>query len=153
MVMTGKSPDFPRKVPSIGVVEKKLKEMVISYKKQRVDEGEIYIDQLFFHDLDGFMIEICNCDVLPVIPIAGDMVRSCSRFRVPGAEPPTRVNLGTTNAIDRSGSSFPAEHQRHHGGIGANNDEGWNTYKGKHTRKSESRFDNRSILYGVGVGG
>ncbi|KAK1414299.1 hypothetical protein QVD17_30043 [Tagetes erecta] len=71
---------------SIGVVEKKLKEMVISYKKQRVDEGEIYIDQLFFHDLDGFMIEICNCDVLPVIPIARDMVRSCLRFHVPGVE-------------------------------------------------------------------
>ncbi|KAI3712056.1 hypothetical protein L1987_70605 [Smallanthus sonchifolius] len=58
---------------SIGFVEKKLKEMVIEYKRQRVEEGGIYVDQLFFHDPDGFMIEICNCDVLPVIPIAGKM--------------------------------------------------------------------------------
>ncbi|KAM0033402.1 putative glyoxalase/Bleomycin resistance protein/Dihydroxybiphenyl dioxygenase [Helianthus debilis subsp. tardiflorus] len=64
---------------SMGTVEKKLKEMEIVYKRQRVEEGGIYVDQLFFHDPDGFMIEICNCDNLPVIPIAGEMVRSCSR--------------------------------------------------------------------------
>ncbi|KAJ0755422.1 putative glyoxalase/Bleomycin resistance protein/Dihydroxybiphenyl dioxygenase [Helianthus annuus] len=63
----------------MGTVEKKLKEMEIVYKRQRVEEGGIYVDQLFFHDPDGFMIEICNCDNLPVIPIAGEMVRSCSR--------------------------------------------------------------------------
>nr|GFA09666.1 metallothiol transferase FosB [Tanacetum cinerariifolium] len=61
-------------------VEKKLKEMGITYKRQRVEEGGIYVDQLFFHDPDGFMIEICNCDNLPVIPLAGEMVRSCSRL-------------------------------------------------------------------------
>ncbi|KAJ0724788.1 putative glyoxalase/Bleomycin resistance protein/Dihydroxybiphenyl dioxygenase [Helianthus annuus] len=70
---------------SIGFVEKKLKEMMIKYTRQRVEEGGIYVDQLFFHDPDGFMIEICNCDILPVIPIAGDMVRSCSRV-VPAVE-------------------------------------------------------------------
>ncbi|KAD4889248.1 hypothetical protein E3N88_21321 [Mikania micrantha] len=65
---------------SMGMVEKKLKEMGIVYKRQQVEEGGIYVDQLFFHDPDGFMIEICNCDNLPVIPIAGEMVRSsCSR--------------------------------------------------------------------------
>ncbi|KAK1414300.1 hypothetical protein QVD17_30044 [Tagetes erecta] len=60
---------------SIEVVEKKLEETRINYKKQRVEEGGINIDQLFFHDPDGFMIEICNCEVLPIIPIAGYMVR------------------------------------------------------------------------------
>ncbi|GJW07406.1 lactoylglutathione lyase [Tanacetum coccineum] len=67
-------------VESMGAVEKKLKEMGITYKRQRVEEGGIYVDQLFFHDPDGFMIEICNCDNLPVIPLAGEMVRSCSRL-------------------------------------------------------------------------
>ncbi|KAJ0621684.1 hypothetical protein HanRHA438_Chr01g0010771 [Helianthus annuus] len=38
--------------------------------------------RLFFHDPDGFMIEICNCDNLPVVPIAGEMVRSCSRLNL-----------------------------------------------------------------------
>ncbi|KAK4795994.1 hypothetical protein SAY86_028320 [Trapa natans] len=27
---------------------------------------------------DGFMIEICNCDSLPVIPLAAEMAPSCS---------------------------------------------------------------------------
>ncbi|KNA15128.1 hypothetical protein SOVF_101080 [Spinacia oleracea] len=63
---------------SMGAVEKKLKEMEIKHVRARVEEGGIYVDQLFFHDPDGFMIEICNCDNLPVIPIGGELVRSCS---------------------------------------------------------------------------
>ncbi|GAB2228176.1 hypothetical protein Droror1_Dr00010006 [Drosera rotundifolia] len=68
---------------SMGTVEKKLKDMSIEYLRQRVEEGGIYVDQLFFHDPDGFMIEICNCDNLPVIPLAGSGVaRSCSRVNL-----------------------------------------------------------------------
>ncbi|KAE9467809.1 hypothetical protein C3L33_00327, partial [Rhododendron williamsianum] len=67
---------------SIGAVEKKLKEMGIEYMRQQVEEGGIYVDQLFFHDPDGFMIEICNCDNLPIIPLAGEMARSCSRVNL-----------------------------------------------------------------------
>uniref|UniRef100_A0A5B7C105 Putative Lactoylglutathione lyase / glyoxalase I family protein n=1 Tax=Davidia involucrata TaxID=16924 RepID=A0A5B7C105_DAVIN len=67
---------------SMGAVEKLLKEMGIDYVRQQVEEGGIYVDQLFFHDPDGFMIEICNCDNLPVIPIAGEMARSCSRLNL-----------------------------------------------------------------------
>lgn len=62
------------------MVEKKLKEMEIKFVNSRVEEGGIYVDQLFFHDPDGFMIEICNCDDLPMIPLPADpTVRSCSR--------------------------------------------------------------------------
>lgn len=65
---------------SMAMVEKKLKEMEIKYVNSRVEEGGIYVDQLFFHDPDGFMIEICNCDDLPMIPLPADpTVRSCSR--------------------------------------------------------------------------
>jgi len=67
---------------SMGAVEKKLKDMGIDYVRQRVEEGGIYVDQLFFHDPDGFMIEICNCDNIPMIPLAGEMVRSCSRLNL-----------------------------------------------------------------------
>ncbi|KAF7147497.1 hypothetical protein RHSIM_Rhsim03G0241800 [Rhododendron simsii] len=63
---------------NMGAVEKKLKEMDIDYLKSRVEEGGIYVDQLFFHDPNGSMIEICNCDNLPVVPLSGDTVRSCS---------------------------------------------------------------------------
>ncbi|XP_062149520.1 glyoxylase I 4-like [Alnus glutinosa] len=54
---------------SMATVEKKLTEMKIEYVKSRVEECGIYVDQLFFHDPDGTMIEICNCDNLPVIPL------------------------------------------------------------------------------------
>lgn len=66
----------------MGAVEKKLKEMGIKYVRQRVEENGIFVDQIFFHDPDGFMIEICNCDNLPVIPLAGELVRSCSRLNL-----------------------------------------------------------------------
>ncbi|KAF8389095.1 hypothetical protein HHK36_025780 [Tetracentron sinense] len=64
---------------SMVAVGRKLKEMDIEYVQQRVeDSGGVSVDQLFFHDPDGFMIEICNCDNLPVIPLVGEAVRSCS---------------------------------------------------------------------------
>ncbi|KAJ9163126.1 hypothetical protein P3X46_022828 [Hevea brasiliensis] len=63
---------------NMAIVEKKLKDMKIEYVKGKVEEGGMHVDQLFFHDPDGFMIEICNCDVLLVIPLAGDAILSCS---------------------------------------------------------------------------
>ncbi|KAF8726021.1 hypothetical protein HU200_020605 [Digitaria exilis] len=59
---------------SMAAVERRLKEMGIPYVVRCVEEGGINVDQIFFHDPDGFMIEICNCDNLPVVPIAGDRV-------------------------------------------------------------------------------
>ncbi|KAL8138681.1 hypothetical protein V2J09_004682 [Rumex salicifolius] len=67
---------------SMGAVQDKLEEMGIKYKRAQVKEGGINIDQLFFHDPDGFMIEICDCDNLPVIPLAGEIARSCSRVNL-----------------------------------------------------------------------
>ncbi|KAF3328530.1 Glyoxalase/Bleomycin resistance protein/Dioxygenase superfamily [Carex littledalei] len=66
---------------SMYLVEKQLKEMDIPHVKCRVEESGIYVDQLFFHDPDGFMIEICNCDHIPVIPLViGEPVASvCKR--------------------------------------------------------------------------
>ncbi|KAF8393237.1 hypothetical protein HHK36_021478 [Tetracentron sinense] len=66
---------------SMVALERKLKEMGIEYVQRRVEEGGIFVEQMFFHDPDGFMIEICNCDNLPVIPIIGEAVRSCSRMQ------------------------------------------------------------------------
>jgi hypothetical protein len=61
-------------------VERRLKEMGIPYVQRCVEEGGINVDQIFFHDPDGFMIEICNCDNLPVIPLAGAVqLGSCKR--------------------------------------------------------------------------
>ncbi|KAL8224007.1 hypothetical protein R6Q57_019482 [Mikania cordata] len=51
------------------LIIKKLEEMGIKYVTAVVKEGGVEVNQLFFHDPDGYMIEICNCHVLPVLPI------------------------------------------------------------------------------------
>ena len=66
---------------SMVAVERRLKELGIPYIQRCVEEGGIYVDQIFFHDPDGFMIEICNCDKLPVVPLAGQnfAMAACKR--------------------------------------------------------------------------
>ncbi|KAL0384609.1 UNVERIFIED_CONTAM: hypothetical protein Sradi_2855200 [Sesamum radiatum] len=64
-----------------------LEEMKIEYVKAVVREGGIIVDQIFFHDPDGYMIEICNCQNLPVLPLS-----SCPLKKMPA---PTNVNLTT----------------------------------------------------------
>lgn len=52
------------------LVMQKLEEMNIEYVTAAVEEGGITVDQLFFHDPDGYMVEICNCQNLPVLPLS-----------------------------------------------------------------------------------
>ncbi|KDP43609.1 hypothetical protein JCGZ_16896 [Jatropha curcas] len=54
----------------IEAMEKRLKEFNVKYMKRTVDEHGTKIDQLFFNDPDGFMIEICNCENLKLVPAA-----------------------------------------------------------------------------------
>ncbi|XP_076952791.1 glyoxylase I 4-like [Bidens hawaiensis] len=54
---------------NMDLIIKKLEEMGIKYVTAVVKEGGVEVDQLFFHDPDGYMIEICNCHVLPMLPI------------------------------------------------------------------------------------
>jgi hypothetical protein len=54
---------------SMEAVQRRLKELGVRYVQRRVEEGGIYVDQLFFHDPDGFMVEVCTCDNLPVVPL------------------------------------------------------------------------------------
>ncbi|PKA53848.1 hypothetical protein AXF42_Ash011328 [Apostasia shenzhenica] len=54
---------------SMAAVEKQLEEMGVRFVRRTVEEGGIFVDQIFFHDPDGFMIEICNCENFPVIPL------------------------------------------------------------------------------------
>ena len=51
-------------------LEQKLKDLNIKYKKRTLkdEENRTAIDQLFFNDPDGFMIEICNCENLKLVP-------------------------------------------------------------------------------------
>lgn len=58
---------------------KRLEEMDIKYMKRTVGEGDSgAIDQLFFKDPDGFMVEICNCENIKLVP-----QRSIHRIKLP----------------------------------------------------------------------
>ncbi|CAN6185481.1 unnamed protein product [Urochloa humidicola] len=73
----------------MGVMERRLKDMRIRYMKRTINEEEgSPIDQLFFKDPDGFMIEICNCENLELVP-AGAL----GRLRLPRDRhnPPVRM--------------------------------------------------------------
>lgn len=56
--------------PDIVSVEKNLQELKIKYEKRVVEDEGLFVNQLFFHDPDGYMVEICNCENLPVIPLS-----------------------------------------------------------------------------------
>lgn len=51
-------------------LKRKLEEMGIQYVTAIVEEGGILVDQIFFHDPDGYMVEICNCENIPILPLS-----------------------------------------------------------------------------------
>ncbi|KAJ7953093.1 metallothiol transferase FosB-like [Quillaja saponaria] len=54
----------------IGLVKIKLQEMGMRFVTAVVEERGIKVDQIFFHDPDGYMIEICNCENIPILPLS-----------------------------------------------------------------------------------
>lgn len=54
----------------VELVKRKLDGMGMKYVTAVVEDGGIKVDQVFFHDPDGYMIEICNCDNLPPLPLS-----------------------------------------------------------------------------------
>lgn len=70
----------------------KLEKMNIEYVTAVVKDGSITVDQLFFHDPDGHMIEICNCQNIPILPLSSSCpVRLPSRIEF---APPLSVDSG-----------------------------------------------------------
>jgi hypothetical protein len=78
-------------------VEKDLQERNIKCTRQVVEEGGIMVDQLFFHDPDGFMIEVCNCEKLPVVPLSTS-VASCALRRCASSTMPTIITTPTSSS-------------------------------------------------------
>ncbi|KAK9125206.1 hypothetical protein Scep_014052 [Stephania cephalantha] len=90
-------------VEDMAAVERKLKQFAIRYIKPTVgadddddddDDGDessggSAVDQLFFNDPDGYMIEMCNCENLKLVP-AG----SAGRIKLPfdRHNPPIEIN-------------------------------------------------------------
>ena len=54
----------------MALMKARLSDMNLELVTTKVWDGETAaVEQLFFHDPDGNMIEICNCENLPVVPI------------------------------------------------------------------------------------
>ncbi|KAF7809679.1 metallothiol transferase FosB-like [Senna tora] len=62
----------------VGVVKRRLEEMGMRYVTAVVEEEGSRVDQVFFHDPDGYMIELCNCENIPILPISSS---SSSSFK------------------------------------------------------------------------
>lgn len=69
-------------------VELRLKEWNIKYVREKVEEAGIIVSQIFFHDPDNNMIEICNCDCLPVVPLL-----AASASTAPSQQPSSQCSL------------------------------------------------------------
>ena len=54
----------------VELVKKRLEEKGMRYVTALVEDEGIKVDQVFFHDPDGYMIELCNCENIPIIPIS-----------------------------------------------------------------------------------
>lgn len=54
----------------VGMVKRRLEEMGMRYVTAVVEEAGTKVDQVFFHDPDSYMIEICNCDKIPILPLS-----------------------------------------------------------------------------------
>ncbi|KAJ4845461.1 hypothetical protein Tsubulata_042722 [Turnera subulata] len=57
----------------VGLVKRRLQDMGMRYVTAVVEEEGVKVDQVFFHDPDGYMVELCNCDNIPILPLS-----SCS---------------------------------------------------------------------------
>ncbi|EXC35390.1 hypothetical protein L484_026715 [Morus notabilis] len=55
----------------VGLVKRRLQEMGMRYVTALVEADDgIKVDQVFFHDPDGYMIELCNCENIPILPLS-----------------------------------------------------------------------------------
>ncbi|KAL6780895.1 hypothetical protein ACKKBG_A08915 [Auxenochlorella protothecoides x Auxenochlorella symbiontica] len=55
----------------LDTVERQLDDFRIKYVVQRCCEDGVEMRQLFFHDPDNHMIEVCNCDEFPLCLLEG----------------------------------------------------------------------------------
>ncbi|KAK8511510.1 hypothetical protein V6N12_038113 [Hibiscus sabdariffa] len=57
----------------VGLVKRRLEDMGMKYVTAVVEDEGNSVDQVFFHDPDGYMVELCNCENIPILPLS-----SCS---------------------------------------------------------------------------
>ncbi|XP_051123699.1 glyoxylase I 4 isoform X2 [Andrographis paniculata] len=89
---------------------RKLKNQGVNYLKRTVgdeEDGVPVIDQLFFNDPDGFMIEICNCENMKLRPRS-----SMGKIKLPSDKHNPPVELGNQNVGDYSRTRYQIARHR-----------------------------------------
>ncbi|OIT05526.1 hypothetical protein A4A49_07955 [Nicotiana attenuata] len=64
----------------MNLIIQRLDEMKIEYVTATVKEGGVTVDQLIFHDPDGNMIEICNCQNIPILPLSSCPLKKFNKY-------------------------------------------------------------------------
>ncbi|KAK9284952.1 hypothetical protein L1049_024134 [Liquidambar formosana] len=54
----------------VGLVKRRLQDMGMKYVTAVVEDEGNKVDQVFFHDPDGYMVELCNCENIPIVPMS-----------------------------------------------------------------------------------
>lgn len=85
--------------PNMSLIIAKLKEMEIEFVTAVVKEGGVVVDQLFFHDPDGYMIEICNCQNLPILPISSCPLKKSAMPTIIANEPTKPLSYGECSFV------------------------------------------------------
>ncbi|OMO84602.1 hypothetical protein COLO4_21955 [Corchorus olitorius] len=60
----------------VGLVKRRLQDMGMKYVTAVVEDEGNRVDQVFFHDPDGYMIELCNCENIPILPLSSCTFKS-----------------------------------------------------------------------------
>jgi hypothetical protein len=48
---------------------RRLGALGVPFVRERVQDGGVVVEQLFFHTPDNLVIEVCNCESLPIRPL------------------------------------------------------------------------------------
>eukprot|EP00252_Welwitschia_mirabilis_P015725 TRINITY_DN3482_c0_g1_i4.p1 TRINITY_DN3482_c0_g1~~TRINITY_DN3482_c0_g1_i4.p1 ORF type:complete len:227 (+),score=37.98 TRINITY_DN3482_c0_g1_i4:81-683(+) len=99
-----------------------LNEMEVTHVKRVVEDGGVRVEQLFIHDPDGYVIELCNCENFPVVFLKSDWNSACACAPVSAsAWPYSPVNLqDQANLQDEAAMRAEKEEATVRGGGGIN---------------------------------
>ncbi|KAK8967562.1 hypothetical protein KSP40_PGU017328 [Platanthera guangdongensis] len=92
---------------NLDLVEKKLAETEIGYIRRRAEKWGLCVDQLFFHDPDGFMIEVCSFENLPMISSPAGERPGAGRLMEAGQLPPQVAAAEAANAATATEEQCP----------------------------------------------
>ncbi|XP_054814585.1 glyoxylase I 4-like [Prosopis cineraria] len=82
-------------------MEERLKKMNVKYMKKTMEaEDGTVMDQIFFNDPDGFMVELCNCEDLKLVPSSPT---SLPRIKLPSHHhyPPVETSHAATRRHEK----------------------------------------------------